>query len=63
MKRFKRHKTFDEIKTQCKAAGIHFSDHLYKITGSDWLVITTIKGDNDSGQRWTCWPGLRPTSE
>ena len=50
MKRFVRHKTSDEIEAQCKAAGIHFSDHLYKITGSDWLVITTIEGDNDSGQ-------------
>ena len=50
MKRFTRHKTYDEIKAQCDAAGIHFSDHLYKLTGSDWLVITTTKDDNDSGQ-------------
>lgn len=50
MKRFSRHKTHDEIKVQCEAAGIHFSDHLYEVTGSDWLVITTIKDDNHSGQ-------------
>jgi hypothetical protein len=50
MKRFKRHKTFDEIKAQCEAAGIHFSDHLYKVTGADFVVITTIEGNNNSGQ-------------
>jgi hypothetical protein len=49
MKKFDGVKPLAAIKKQCRAAGIHFSDRLYR-EGSDYVVITSIKGDNHSGQ-------------
>lgn len=48
MKKFAGHKTLDVIKQQCQEAGIEFDDRLHK-TGSDYVVVRTIKGDKDSG--------------
>ena len=44
------HKNSKQIQAQCKAAGIHFGDKLYNEEGSDYIVVTTRKGDNYSGQ-------------
>lgn len=49
MKKFSGHKSSKVIKAQCKALGLHFSDILYK-QGSDYVTITSIGGDNYSGQ-------------
>jgi hypothetical protein len=49
MKKWAGNKPIDVIKKQCKAAGIHFNDRMYR-DGSDYVCITTVKGDNYSGQ-------------
>ncbi len=49
MRRFAGHKSHGAIKKQCKALGIDFNDLLHK-TGGDWVVVTSIEGDNYSGQ-------------
>ncbi|CAG9172471.1 hypothetical protein CURE108131_23050 [Cupriavidus respiraculi] len=49
MKKFAGNKPLIEIKRQCEAAGIDYNDTLYR-RGGDYVVITTVNGDNDSGQ-------------
>jgi hypothetical protein len=49
MKKWAGHKSFDVIKQQCKDAGIHFSDQSYR-KGGDCVVVSTVKGDEKSGQ-------------
>lgn len=50
MKRFAATKSLNLIRQQCEEAGIYLDDHLYRRNGSDYVVITTVRGDNDSGQ-------------
>lgn len=49
MKKFAGNKPLDVIKAQCEAQGVHFNEFLF-LAGSDYVVLTSIKGDNDSGQ-------------
>lgn len=50
MRTFKGNKSLTHIESQCKQAGIHFNDYLLRTGTSDYVVITTIKDDNYSGQ-------------
>lgn len=49
MKKFAGSKSLEVIKSQCAAIGLDYNDALHRM-GNDHIVITTIKGDNDSGQ-------------
>lgn len=39
MKKFDRHKTYDEIRAQCQAQGIPLNDHLFCSKGYDTIVV------------------------
>ncbi len=49
MKKFAGNKKLEVIQEQCESAGIHYDDRALD-HGFDHVVITTIKGDRNSGQ-------------
>ena len=42
MKKFKRHRTFEEVRDLCKKQGVPFSDHRHRIHGDDSVVVGKI---------------------
>lgn len=49
MKKFAGNKALDVIKAQCASLGLDYNDTLHR-AGHDYIVITSVKGDNYSGQ-------------
>jgi hypothetical protein len=50
MKKFAGKKPLETIRQQCKLQGVHFNDFLFRTQRSDYVVLTSKKGNNDSGQ-------------
>lgn len=50
MKTFSGNKPLAVVKAQCKAAGIDYNDREFRRVGSDFVCITTVKGQNHTGQ-------------
>lgn len=52
-RKFARVKTREEVKAQCKAAGVQFDDRLYKL-GSDFTVLR----GGGAEVLWSSWNGV-----